>query len=57
MARILLISDIHGNFPALEAIGQEAGAETCDLILNGGDSTVYAPSPFLETLTGKSLSY
>ena len=42
--RILLLSDIHANFPALEAIGQrhEQGFET---ILNCGDSTVYATFP------------
>ena len=42
--KILLISDIHGNYPALEAITQTLG-DSFDLILNGGDTTVYAPFP------------
>lgn len=43
--KILLISDIHANFPALEAIDRRVGAETFDLIINGGDSVVYATYP------------
>ena len=47
---ILLIADIHGNFPALTAVGEHA-AQQCaglaidkiDAIVNGGDSIVYAP--------------
>ncbi len=42
--KILLISDIHGNFPALKAVADYFG-EPFDLILNGGDTTVYAPFP------------
>lgn len=41
--RILIVSDIHGNFPALEAVAKQCG--DVDLILNGGDTTVYAPFP------------
>ena len=41
--KLLLLSDIHGNFPALQAAAQHAHAEDCDLIVNAGDSTVYAP--------------
>jgi len=41
--RILLLSDIHGNFPALEAVARFLPAQDFDLILNCGDSTVYAP--------------
>ena len=41
--KILLISDIHGNFPALDAVTRHAGATSCDMIFNCGDSTVYAP--------------
>lgn len=42
--RILLISDIHANFPALQAV-QDHFSEPFDLILNGGDTTVYGPFP------------
>jgi predicted phosphodiesterase len=45
MLNILLLSDIHGNFPALAAIEQFFADEHFDLILNGGDSVVYAPFP------------
>ncbi|RLB86257.1 MAG: metallophosphoesterase [Deltaproteobacteria bacterium] len=40
--KILLISDIHGNFPALQAVAKHAHAESCGLIINTGDSMVYA---------------
>ena len=43
--KILLLSDIHGNFPALEAIVQQHPLEQFDLICNSGDSTVYCPYP------------
>lgn len=43
--RILLISDIHGNFPALLAIAKELDITTFDYVVNCGDSTVYAPFP------------
>lgn len=43
--RILLISDIHGNYPALQAIDRECGAASFDFIINAGDSLVYAPFP------------
>jgi len=43
--KILLISDIHGNFPALEAVEQQVKDESFDLIINNGDLTVYAPFP------------
>lgn len=42
--KILLISDIHGNFPALQAVAHQFSSE-CELILNGGDTTVYGPFP------------
>lgn len=42
--RILLISDIHGNFPALRSI-VDFFENPFDLVLNGGDSTVYGPFP------------
>lgn len=43
--RILLISDIHGNFPALQAVGQYFAQTTFDHVVNCGDSLVYAPFP------------
>lgn len=42
---ILLISDIHGNFPALKAITEYFAQTTFTAICNCGDSTVYAPFP------------
>ena len=43
--RILLISDIHGNYPALQAIDRQLDASSFDYIVNSGDSLVYAPFP------------
>lgn len=43
--RILLISDIHCNFPALEAVAKAANPSHFDLICNCGDAIVYAPFP------------
>ncbi len=43
--KILLVSDIHGNFPALKAVDKSLHADRFDLIINSGDSTVYAPFP------------
>ncbi len=42
---ILLISDIHGNYPALMAVSEAAAKFDCTHILNCGDSLVYAPFP------------
>jgi predicted phosphodiesterase len=41
--RILLLADIHGNFPALEAIDSFFKDTEFDHIVNCGDSVVYAP--------------
>ena len=44
--RILLIADIHGNFPALAAVAAHAeshGGEEMTAVVNCGDSVVYAP--------------
>ncbi len=41
--QILLISDIHGNFPALAAVAAHPAAAACTKVLNCGDCTVYAP--------------
>jgi putative phosphoesterase len=43
--KILLISDIHANFPALEAVARQCRDESFDMILNCGDSIVYATFP------------
>jgi predicted phosphodiesterase len=48
--QILIISDIHGNWPALSAVAAEFPPEKFDAIINCGDSLVYAPFPN-ETLT------
>jgi putative phosphoesterase len=41
--KILLISDIHGNYPALSALAAHFAGESFDHIINCGDSLVYAP--------------
>ena len=43
--RILLLSDIHGNFPALQAIEQHFHGTAFDYITNCGDTLVYGPFP------------
>ncbi|MGB3223768.1 MAG: metallophosphoesterase family protein, partial [Desulforhopalus sp.] len=43
--RLLLISDIHGNYPALQAIDRQLNAANFDYIINSGDCLVYAPFP------------
>lgn len=43
--RLLLISDIHGNYPALVAINKKLHCSSFDQIINCGDSLVYAPFP------------
>ena len=35
--RVAVLSDIHGNLPALEAVIDEAGRERVDLVVNLGD--------------------
>ena len=42
---ILLISDIHGNYPALKAIHEYFDNTQFEAIINCGDSLVYAPFP------------
>lgn len=42
--RILYVSDIHANYPALKAVADNF-TTPFDLILNGGDTTVYGPFP------------
>lgn len=43
--RLLLLADLHGNFPALEAIDRAVDCASFDHIVNCGDSLVYAPFP------------
>ena len=43
--KILLLSDIHANFPALEACLKAFSGVTFDAICNCGDSLVYGPFP------------
>lgn len=43
--KILLISDIHANFPALQAIIAHFKNTSFDAICNCGDSIVYGPFP------------
>jgi putative phosphoesterase len=41
--RILIISDIHGNYPALAALSDRLPPRHFNHIINCGDSTVYTP--------------
>ena len=43
--KILLLSDIHANFPALEACVNHFAGVSFDAICNCGDSIVYGPFP------------
>jgi len=43
--QILLISDIHGNYPALQAVADLTNGLKFDHIINSGDCLVYAPFP------------
>jgi putative phosphoesterase len=43
--RLLIISDIHGNYPALNAVSKKLPPESFETIINSGDSLVYAPFP------------
>ncbi|PID72084.1 MAG: YfcE family phosphodiesterase [Desulfobulbus propionicus] len=43
--KILLLSDIHGNYPALKAVTKQHPLRDFDIICNCGDSTVYGPFP------------
>lgn len=44
-SRILLLSDIHANYPALAAVMHQVREKHFDMVINGGDSTVYATFP------------
>jgi predicted phosphodiesterase len=45
MKKILLLGDIHANYPALKAIGQFIKPNRFDRIVNTGDFTVYSTFP------------
>lgn len=45
MTQLLLLGDIHGNYPALEAIANYIRPERFDWIINTGDFTVYSTFP------------
>ena len=38
MTRYAILSDIHGNLPALEAVVADAEAQGCDIFVNLGDT-------------------
>lgn len=43
--KILLLSDIHANYPALKSVITHIISNPVDLVINGGDSLVYGPFP------------
>ena len=43
--RLLVVTDIHGNLPALEAILASRAAQRCDGVLSLGDHTGFGPQP------------
>lgn len=43
--QILVISDIHGNYPALQAVARDCANLPIKYVFNCGDSLVYAPFP------------
>ena len=45
MKRILIVGDIHANYPALKAIQSHVRAYRFDKIINTGDITVYSTFP------------
>ena len=45
MKKILLLGDVHANYPALKAIGQYIKPDRFDRIINTGDFTVYSTFP------------
>ncbi len=45
MKKLLLLGDIHANFPALKAIHNYIRLDRFDLIVNAGDFTVYSTFP------------
>ena len=45
MKKILLLGDIHANYPALKAVHNYIRPDRFDLIINTGDFTVYSTFP------------
>jgi putative phosphoesterase len=45
MKKILLLGDIHANYPALKAVHNYIRTDRFDLIINTGDFTVYSTFP------------
>jgi len=45
MKEILLLGDVHANYPALKAIGDSLQLDRFDRIINTGDLTVYSTFP------------
>ena len=45
MKEILLLSDVHANYPALKAVGKSLDLDRFDKIINAGDITVYSTFP------------
>ena len=45
MKEILLLGDLHANYPALKAIGDSLQLDRFDRIINTGDLTVYSTFP------------
>lgn len=43
--RLLILTDIHGNLPALEAVLASPGAQQCDRVYSLGDHTGFGPQP------------
>ena len=43
--RVAIVSDIHGNLVALEAVIADIDAHSPDLIVHGGDLAVIGPRP------------
>ena len=43
--RILILSDIHGNLPALEAVLATREAQGCESVISLGDHTGFGPQP------------
>jgi len=45
MKEILILGDVHANYPALKAIGDSLQLDRFDKIINAGDLTVYSTFP------------
>ena len=43
--KILLLTDIHGNLPALEAVLNTPQARSADRVVSAGDHTGFGPCP------------